>query len=43
MAIATIDPRTGEVVQTFDALTPAEVEQRVARAAAAAETYRRPR
>jgi succinate-semialdehyde dehydrogenase/glutarate-semialdehyde dehydrogenase len=40
MAIATTDPRTGAVVQTFDALTDAELEDRLARASAAAATYR---
>jgi succinate-semialdehyde dehydrogenase/glutarate-semialdehyde dehydrogenase len=40
MAISTTDPRTGEVLKTFDELTDAEVEDRLARAAAAAESYR---
>ncbi|MDP9498191.1 MAG: NADP-dependent succinic semialdehyde dehydrogenase [Actinomycetota bacterium] len=40
MAIATTDPRTGEVVRTFDALSDAEIEDRLARAHAAAQTYR---
>jgi len=40
MAIATIDPATGETVQTFDSLTPGELEDKLARAAAAARTYR---
>jgi succinate-semialdehyde dehydrogenase/glutarate-semialdehyde dehydrogenase len=40
MAIATTDPRTGEVTQTFDDLTPEQLEDRLARAAAAAESYR---
>ena len=40
MAIATTDPRTGEVLKTFEALTPDELEDRLARAAAAAERYR---
>ena len=35
MAIATTNPATGEVVQTFDALTEAELDDRLARAAAA--------
>lgn len=32
MAIATINPATGEVVKTFRALTPAEIEQKLQRA-----------
>ena len=36
MAIATINPATGETVQTFDPLTAAELEDKLARAAAAA-------
>ncbi|HEX6517306.1 MAG TPA: NADP-dependent succinic semialdehyde dehydrogenase [Nocardioidaceae bacterium] len=40
MAIATTDPRTGEVLRSFDELTPEELDQRIARAAAAAERYR---
>ncbi len=40
MAIATTDPRTGEVLQTFDELTPEQLEDKLARAAAAAERYR---
>ena len=40
MAIATTDPRTGEVLKTFDELTDEQVEDRLARAAAAAATYR---
>ena len=31
MAIATTDPRTGRVLRTFDDLTPAELEDRLAR------------
>jgi succinate-semialdehyde dehydrogenase/glutarate-semialdehyde dehydrogenase len=41
MAIATINPVTGETLATFDPLTPAEVDERIARAAAAAAAYRR--
>jgi succinate-semialdehyde dehydrogenase/glutarate-semialdehyde dehydrogenase len=41
MAIATTDPRTGTVLKSFDELTDEQVEQRVARAAAAAEEYRK--
>jgi len=40
MAIATTDPRTGEVLKTFDELTDAELEQKLAKAAAAADSYR---
>ncbi|MBA2465542.1 MAG: NADP-dependent succinic semialdehyde dehydrogenase [Nocardioidaceae bacterium] len=40
MAIATTDPRSGEVLRTFDELTADQLEDRVARAAAAARTYR---
>jgi succinate-semialdehyde dehydrogenase / glutarate-semialdehyde dehydrogenase len=40
MAIATINPATGEVVKTFDALTDAEVEVRVQRAADTFKAYR---
>jgi succinate-semialdehyde dehydrogenase/glutarate-semialdehyde dehydrogenase len=40
MAIATTDPRSGEVLRTFDELTDDQVEDRLARAAAAARTYR---
>src|SRR4051812_39471653 len=40
MAIATTDPRTGEVLTTYDELTDAELEDRLSRAAAAADGYR---
>ena len=40
MAISTTDPRTGEVLKTFDELTDDQVEDRLARAAAAADSYR---
>lgn len=40
MAIATINPATGEVVQRFDALTDAQVDERIAAAAAAFRSYR---
>lgn len=40
MAIATIDPRSGRVVASFDELTPEQLEERLARAAAAAAAYR---
>jgi succinate-semialdehyde dehydrogenase/glutarate-semialdehyde dehydrogenase len=41
MAIATINPATGEVVKIFDALTDAQVEERVQRAADTFKTYRK--
>ncbi len=40
MAITTTDPRTGEVLKTFDELSDDQLEDRLARAAAAAQTYR---
>ena len=40
MAITTTDPRTGAVLQTFDELTDDQLEDRLARAASAADTYR---
>src|SRR6476659_5569940 len=40
MPIATTDPRTGEVLKTFDELTDAQLEERLARAAKAADSYR---
>jgi succinate-semialdehyde dehydrogenase/glutarate-semialdehyde dehydrogenase len=40
MAIATISPVTGETLKSFDELTPDELENKLARAAAAAESYR---
>ena len=40
MAIATINPATGEVIQTFPALTDAQVDEKIAHAAASFETYR---
>jgi succinate-semialdehyde dehydrogenase/glutarate-semialdehyde dehydrogenase len=41
MAIATVDPTTGQTLKTFEALTDAELEDRLARAAAAFPSYRR--
>jgi len=41
MAIATVDPATGETLKTFDALTPEELQDRLARAEAAFRSYRR--
>ncbi len=43
MAIATINPATGEQVQAFAAHTPAEVEARLTRAASAARSWRETR
>ncbi len=40
MAISTTDPRTGEVVKTYDELTDEQLEDRLSRAAAAASSYR---
>ncbi|MGA8211543.1 MAG: NADP-dependent succinic semialdehyde dehydrogenase [Nocardioidaceae bacterium] len=40
MAISTTDPRTGKVLQTYDELTDDQLEERLARAAAAAAAYR---
>ncbi len=39
-AIATIDPTTGETLKTFDPLTPEELQDRLARSAAAFASYR---
>jgi succinate-semialdehyde dehydrogenase/glutarate-semialdehyde dehydrogenase len=40
MAIATVDPTTGQTLKTFDALTDAEVSDRLERAARAFGAYR---
>jgi succinate-semialdehyde dehydrogenase / glutarate-semialdehyde dehydrogenase len=40
MAISTTDPRSGEVIKTFDELTDDQLEQKLARAASAADSYR---
>ena len=40
MAIATTSPVTGEFLRRFDELTPEEPEHNLARAAAAAASYR---
>ena len=40
MAIATINPTTGEVVKTFEPLSAGELEQRLDRAAKAFASYR---
>ena len=40
MAIATINPTTGETLKEFEPLTSAQLEGRLARAAAAAQEYR---
>jgi succinate-semialdehyde dehydrogenase / glutarate-semialdehyde dehydrogenase len=41
MAIATVSPMNGETLRTFEPLTADEVEDRLARAAAAFDSYRR--
>ncbi len=41
MAIATVDPTTGQTLKTFEALTDAQLEERLARSAAAFAAYRR--
>jgi succinate-semialdehyde dehydrogenase/glutarate-semialdehyde dehydrogenase len=41
MAIATINPTTGETVKTFDPLTDAELEDKLQRASVAFRAYRR--
>jgi succinate-semialdehyde dehydrogenase/glutarate-semialdehyde dehydrogenase len=41
MAIATINPATGEVVKQFQALTDAEVDGRIAKAARAFQSFRK--
>lgn len=41
MAIATINPATGETLRTFDELTEDQVDQRLGAAGAAAASYRR--
>ncbi|MGW3991963.1 NAD-dependent succinate-semialdehyde dehydrogenase [Amycolatopsis sp. NPDC004772] len=41
MAIASVNPATGETLRTFDELTDEQVEQKIARAAAAFREHRR--
>jgi succinate-semialdehyde dehydrogenase/glutarate-semialdehyde dehydrogenase len=41
MAIATINPATGEVVKSFHALTDAQVDEKIAKAAKAFQCYRK--
>jgi succinate-semialdehyde dehydrogenase / glutarate-semialdehyde dehydrogenase len=41
MPIATINPATGEVIKTFDALTDAQVDEKIAKAAKAFQSYRK--
>ena len=41
MAIATINPATGETIKIFEALTDAQIEEKLARAAATFQTYRK--
>ncbi len=40
MAITTTDPRSGKVLKTFDELTDDQLEEKLARAATAADSYR---
>jgi len=40
MPIATVSPVTGEILKSFDELTPEELEDKLTRAAAAADSYR---
>ena len=41
MAIATVNPATGETLKTFDALSAGEIEERLARAERAFRAYSR--
>ncbi len=41
MAIATVNPATGETLKTYDPLTDEALEDKIARAARAYESYRR--
>jgi len=41
MAIATINPATGEVIKKFDALTDAQVDDKITKAAAAFHSFRK--
>jgi succinate-semialdehyde dehydrogenase/glutarate-semialdehyde dehydrogenase len=41
MAIATINPATGELIKKFDALTDAQVDDKIAKAARAFQSFRR--
>jgi len=41
MAIATVNPATGETLKTYEPLTDEALEDKIARAAAAFESYRR--
>ncbi|ABF39382.1 Succinate-semialdehyde dehydrogenase (NAD(P)+) [Candidatus Koribacter versatilis Ellin345] len=40
MAIASVNPATGEVLKTFEALTPEQIEAKIAKAHATFSTYR---
>ena len=40
MAIASINPATGQTIKTFDPLSEHEIDQRLARAASAFDSYR---
>ena len=41
MAIATINPATGEVVKKFEALTDAQVDEKISKAANTFRSYRK--
>jgi len=41
MAIATVNPATGEVIKKFDALTDTQVDEKIANAAKAFQSYRK--
>jgi succinate-semialdehyde dehydrogenase/glutarate-semialdehyde dehydrogenase len=41
MAIATVNPATGELLKSFEALSPAQIEQKLQLAASAFQAYRR--
>ena len=41
MAIATINPATGETIKTFDALTDAQVDQKIQKATETFRTFRK--
>ena len=41
MAIATVNPATGELVKKFDALTDAQVDEKISKAARAFQSFRR--
>jgi len=41
MSIATVNPATGEIVRTFEEFSDAEIEQKISRAAATFQEYRK--